>query len=106
MSVGDSRGARPNTKLNGDSRSAVAAGVIFMANEISVSRFDQSGAEGLDERIRSSVVSVLCWDSHNPLVRGWYGVVRIWRTLRHWHTEVTTPMNSLPLSDIIISGTP
>ena len=56
MLSADKRGFLPKTRLNGDSASAVRDGVIFIANEISVSRFDHSGAEGLEHRILSSLL--------------------------------------------------
>ena len=77
MSVADSLGLLPKTRLNGDSASADREGVMLEANEISVNNDDHCGAESLEQRIFSSVVSVLCWDSHRPFVRGWYGVVLI-----------------------------
>ena len=70
MSCADSLGARPNTKLKGDSLSSVKDGVMFMAKEISVKRDDHCGAESLVERIFNSEVSVLCCDSHRPFVLG------------------------------------
>lgn len=70
MSFADSLGARPNTKLNGDRLSRDSAGVMLLAKDISVRRFDHSGAELLVDRVFNSEVNVLCWDSHNPLVRG------------------------------------
>ena len=54
------RGFLPNTRLNGERLSAVRDGVMFMANEISVSRLDHSGADGLELRILNSMVRVLC----------------------------------------------
>lgn len=91
MSLAKSLGDLPNTRLNGDSLSADNDGVILEANEISVSRLDHCGADFLADRIFYSEVSVLCCDSHSPLVRGWYGVVLTCLISRHWHTEVTTP---------------
>ena len=60
MSFADNRGLRPKTRLNGDNLSAVRAGMIFIVKEISVSRFDHSGAQSLVDRIFNSVVRVLC----------------------------------------------
>ena len=83
MSFADRRGLRPKTRLNGDNLSAVSAVVILTANDISVRRFDHSGAQSLVERIFNSVVNVLCCDSQSPFVRGWYGVVLTCLISRH-----------------------
>ena len=83
ISVADNLGARPNTRLKGDKRSAVFEGVMLEAKEISVRILDHSGAAARELLIFNSTVRVLCCDSHNPLVRGWYGVVLTCRMLRH-----------------------
>ena len=70
ISLDERRGARPKTRLKGERPSVDTAGVILLANEISVRRLDHSGAEVLVDLILSSTVRVLCWDSHSPFVLG------------------------------------
>ena len=70
MSFADRRGLRPKTRLNGERWSIVLEGVMFIAKAISVSK--HSGADGLEDRILSSTVKVLCCDSQRPLVWGWF----------------------------------
>ena len=69
-SIADRRGFRPNTRLNGDSSSSAATGVMLWANEMPVSNESQCGADLRCERILSSYVKNLCWLSHNPLDLG------------------------------------
>lgn len=49
-----------DTRLNGERRSIVLEGVMFITKEISVIRLNHSGADGLDHRIHISTVRVLC----------------------------------------------
>ena len=77
-----------------------------MEKAISVIKSHHSGVEGRSERISNSYVSVLCYDSHSPLVRGWYGVVLMCFTSKTSHTVLISPKNSLPLSDSMYVSRP
>ena len=106
MSLPDSRGLRPKTNWNGDNVGCVSSGMVFTANCISGRRSDQLTCFLDSDRIRSSRVNVLCWPSHRSFACGWPGEVFICLMSAAVHSVVTTPRNSLPLSDRINSGTP
>ena len=106
ISFADNLGRRPNTIWNGERWGSKWSGLILTANCISVSKSAHVGWYGRADLILSSVVSVLCCTSHNPLAWGWYGVVFMCSMPRSLHTVDTTPRNSLPLSDRTNWGIP
>ena len=87
MSFTEILDALPNTKLKGYNVSVESVGVILETKAISVNKVNHFGVDCLSLLIFNSDVSVLCCDSHRPLVPGWYGVVRTYLMSSQVHTE-------------------